>query len=75
MTVTYGDGVPGDDQLHLVGDVSGGRRVLELGIAGNAVTLAAQGAKAIALDPDLERIADLRVDAARAGGLGGVPPR
>ncbi len=64
--MTYGDDVPGDDQLHLVGDVSGGKRVIELGIAGNAVTLAAQGAKVIALDPDVDRIADLRADAARA---------
>ena len=65
--VIYGDGVPGDDELHLLGDVSGGRRVIELGIAGNAVALAALGAKAIAVDPDEDRIADLRGDAARAG--------
>ncbi|MGI9054114.1 MAG: class I SAM-dependent methyltransferase [Ilumatobacteraceae bacterium] len=67
MTVTYGEGVPGDDQLNLIGDVSGGRRAIELGIAGNAVALARLGAKAIALDPDADRIADLRADAARAG--------
>ena len=66
-TVTYGAGVPGDDELHLLGDVAGGRRVVELGIAGNAVALAEAGAKAIALDPDPDRIADLRGDAARAG--------
>ena len=65
--VRYGDGVPGDDELHLLGDVSGGRRVIELGIAGNAVALAVLGAKAIALDPDEDRITDLRGDAARAG--------
>ena len=65
--VTYGVGVPGDDELHLIGDVSTGRRVIELGIAGNALALALQGAKAIALDADAERIADLRADAARAG--------
>ncbi|MGI9029607.1 MAG: class I SAM-dependent methyltransferase [Ilumatobacteraceae bacterium] len=57
----------GDDQLHLIGDVSGGKRVIELGISGNSVGLAEQGAKAIALDPDVDRIADLRADAARAG--------
>ena len=67
MNVTYGPGVSGDDELHLLGDVSGGRRVVELGIAGNAVALAEAGAKAIALDPDPERIADLRGAAASAG--------
>ena len=67
MNVTYGPGVAGDDELHLLGDVSGGRRVVELGIAGNAVALAEAGAKAIALDPDPERIADLRAAAATAG--------
>lgn len=65
--VTYGEDVPGDDQLHLIGDVAGGRRVIELGISGNSVALAEQGAKAIALDPDPERIADLRADASRVG--------
>jgi SAM-dependent methyltransferase len=65
--VTYGDGIPDDDELHLLGDVSGGRRALELGLAGNAIVLAARGAKSIAVDPDPERIADLRIEAARAG--------
>jgi SAM-dependent methyltransferase len=64
--VTYGAGVPGDDELHLLGDVSGGRRVVELGIAGNAIAIAEAGAKAIALDPDADRIAELRGDAASA---------
>ena len=54
--VTYGAGVPGDDELNLLGDVAGGRRVIELGIAGNAIALAEAGAKAIALDPDPDRI-------------------
>ncbi len=56
-----------DAGLHLFGDISGGRRVLELGIAGNAVAIAAAGGKAIAVDHDDERIADLRADASRAG--------
>jgi SAM-dependent methyltransferase len=64
--VTYGAGVPGDDELNLLGDVAGGRRVIELGIAGNAIALAEAGAKAIALDPDPDRIADLRGAAASA---------
>ena len=65
--MTYGDGVPDDDELHVLGDVSGGKRVIELGIAGNSVALAVRGAKAIALDPDSDRIADLRAAAASAG--------
>ncbi len=65
--VTYGPGVAGDGELKLLGDVSGGRRVVELGIAGNAIALAEAGAKSISLDPDPERIADLRGAAAIAG--------
>lgn len=67
QNVTYGQGVPGDDELNVLGDVTGGRRVIELGIAGNSVALAMMGAKAIALDPDPDRIADLRAAAASAG--------
>lgn len=66
MNVTYGPGVAGDDELNVLGDVSGGRRVIELGIAGNAIALAAAGAKAIVLDPDPDRIAELRGAAASA---------
>jgi SAM-dependent methyltransferase len=65
--VTYGEGVPGDSQLGLLGDVSGGRRVIELGIVEtNSVALALRGAKAIAVDPDRERLTALRVAAADA---------
>lgn len=64
--MSYGDGVPDEGELRLLGDVSGTKRVIELGIRDNALVLAAQGAKAIALDPDPERIADLRAAAARA---------
>jgi len=67
VNVTYGPDVAGEDELHVIGDVAGGRRVIELGIAGNAIALAEAGAKAIALDPDPERIADLRGAAASAG--------
>ena len=41
--------------------------MIELGIAGNGVALARLGAKAIALDPDPDRIADLRAAATTAG--------
>ena len=64
--VSYGAGIPGEDRLRLIGDVSG-HRVIELGIAGNGVALARRGAKAIALDPDPDRIADLRAAAIAAG--------
>ena len=54
--VTYGEAVPSDEELGLLGDVSGGRRVIELGIVdNNSVALALRGAKAIAVDPDRER--------------------
>lgn len=65
--VSYGEGIPGEAQLRLLGDLGDGRRVVELGIAGNAVAFAQRGAKAIALDPDPDRIADLRAVTARAG--------
>jgi len=67
--VSYGDGVSGDDDLHLLGDVSGGKRVVELGISGayNSIALAGAGAKAIALDTSAERIAETRSRAVAAG--------
>lgn len=64
--VKYGEGIPDDDELGLIGDVSAGRRVIELGIADNSVALALQGAKAIALDPETERISELRMAATEA---------
>jgi SAM-dependent methyltransferase len=67
--VSYGDGVPGDDELRLIGDVGGGKRVIELGIseAYNAVALAAAGVHAIALDTSAERIAETRAKAVAVG--------
>jgi SAM-dependent methyltransferase len=65
--VTYGEGIPGEEELHLLGDISAGRRVLELGFAGNAVPLALAGAKSLAVDPDADLIADLRLEAAKEG--------
>ena len=65
-TVSYGRGIPGDDELRLCGDTSGGRRALELGISDerNAIALAFGGAKALAVDPDPALIATLRREAA-----------
>lgn len=60
--ITYGSGIPGDSELRLCGDVSGAKRAVELGVSEwyNAITFAHAGAKAIAVDPDPDRIAELR---------------
>ena len=60
--ITFGPGIPGDAELRLCGDVSGAKRTVELGVSEwfNAVEFAAAGAKSIAVDPDPERIAEMR---------------
>jgi SAM-dependent methyltransferase len=60
--VTYGSELPTEPELRLLGPVEGSR-ILDLGCGSghNAVTLAQQGAKVIAVDPDVENL-----DAARA---------
>src|SRR5258708_18087893 len=67
MSIWYGDNVADDSELRLVGDIVG-KRVLELGIAStsNAITMAAAGAKAIAIDPSADKIARLRAAAEAA---------
>lgn len=67
MNIWYGDNVADDGELRLCGDIAG-KRVLELGVAStsNAITAAAAGAKAIALDPSSDRIARLRAAAEAA---------
>lgn len=66
-TVTYGPAIPREDQLRLLGDVSG-KRVLDLGCGAgaNAVALARAGARVIAVDESAEQVgaARARVDAA-----------
>jgi SAM-dependent methyltransferase len=66
--VSYGPGVPDDAELRLCTASGEGRRVIELGVseARNALVFAAEGAKAIAVDPDPDRIATLRTAAAAA---------
>jgi SAM-dependent methyltransferase len=61
-TVVYGPDIADESSLRLLGQVEG-RRILELGVGSgrNAVALARQGAKVIAVDPD-----PARLDAARA---------
>jgi SAM-dependent methyltransferase len=60
--ISYGDGIPTDAELRLSGDVSGGKRAVELGVSDwfNAVEFAQAGAKAIAVDPDADKIAEMR---------------
>jgi SAM-dependent methyltransferase len=67
--VVYGRDLPGDDELRLCGDISEGKRALELGVSNqyNAIAFAAAGAKSLAVDPDGARIARLRDRAAEAG--------
>ncbi len=66
--ISYGDGIPTDAELRLSGDVSGGKRAVELGISDwfNAVEFALSGAKAIAVDPDVDKIAEMRARAEAA---------
>jgi SAM-dependent methyltransferase len=66
--VTYGSDVPGESDLRLLGHVEG-KRILELGCGAghNAIALANQGAKVIAVDSSAEQIAEARFAADRAG--------
>lgn len=61
-TISYGPGVADDAELRLCGDLGDGWRAVELGVSDehNALAFAASGAKAIAVDPDPERIASTR---------------
>ena len=64
MSIWYGANVADDTELRLCGDIAG-KRVIELGICTNpnSLTMAAAGAKTIALDPDPQAIAALRAAA------------
>ena len=69
--VWFGQGVADDSEFRLCGDAQG-KRVIELGIpplphgvVPNAITLALDGAKAIAVEPSGERISALRAAAER----------
>lgn len=67
MSIWFGAHVADDSELRLCGDVAG-KRVVELGIAPvpNSIAFAAAGARAIAVDPDANRITGLRQSAERA---------
>ena len=60
--ITYGSGIPGDAELRLCGDVSGAKRAVELGVSEwfNSIEFARAGAKAIAVDPDPDKIGEMR---------------
>lgn len=57
--ISFGPGTPGDAELRLCGDITDGKRAVELGISDslNSVAFALAGARSIAVDPDPERIA------------------
>lgn len=60
--VRYGPGIPTEADLRLLGDLSGGKRALELGAREpfNSIAFALAGAKALAVDPDPVNIENLR---------------
>lgn len=72
MSIWYGAHVADETELRLCGDLAG-KRVIELGVTSsggsvvpNSVTAAMAGAKAMALDPDPQAIAAVRIAAERA---------
>ncbi|MCU1498835.1 MAG: hypothetical protein JWM47_2788 [Acidimicrobiales bacterium] len=67
-TVIYGADLPSEADLRLLGNVEG-KRVLDLGCGTghNAVVLATQGAKVLAVDPDADRLGQARDRAEEAG--------
>lgn len=71
MTTTaiqFGRDIPDDRELRLCGDISGGKRAIELGVSRqlNAIAFAHAGAKAIAVDPNPDAITYLRNAAVKA---------
>lgn len=66
--VSFGDGVAGDDELRVCGDVKG-KRVIELGVHGvvpNSVVMAMRGARSISVDPSREKVVRARQAATAA---------
>ena len=78
MTTTairFGRDVPDDRELRLCGDISGGKRAIELGISReqNSIAFALAGAKAIAVDPSPDAIAGICECGGEGGGHRRVP--
>jgi SAM-dependent methyltransferase len=67
-TISFGRDLPDERELRLCGDISDGKRALELGISRdqNAIAFAHLGAKSIAIDPDEAAVEALRKRAAEA---------
>ena len=63
--ISFGRDIPDDSELRLCGDISDGKRALELGIgrSHNALVFAHAGAKAMAVDPDPAKVEALRTAA------------
>jgi SAM-dependent methyltransferase len=66
--IRFGRDVPDDRELRLCGDISGGKRAIELGVSRdeNSIAFALAGAKAIAVDPSPDAIVGIRSAAAKA---------
>jgi len=66
--IRFGRDIPDDRELRLCGDISDGKRAIELGVSRNqnAIAFALAGAKAIAVDPDPAKIAEIRGAATKA---------
>ena len=64
--ITYGPNTPTDDELRLCGEITDGKRAVELGVSSafNAVAFAQAGARSIAVDPYPEQLALTRERAA-----------
>jgi SAM-dependent methyltransferase len=66
--IRFGRDVPDDRELRLCGDISDGKRAIELGVSRdqNSIAFALAGAKAIAVDPSPDAIAAIRGAAVKA---------
>lgn len=66
--IRFGRDVPDDRELRLCGDISDGKRAIELGVSRdeNSIAFALAGAKAIAVDPSPDAIARIRSGAAKS---------
>ena len=66
--ISFGRNIPDETELRLCGDITDGKRALELGVgrSKNAIAFALAGAKAIAVDPDEAKIDAVRAAAAAA---------
>ncbi len=66
--IRFGRDLPDDSELRLCGDIGDGKRALELGVSRdrNALAFAQAGARAIVVDPDADKVDEIRAAAAAA---------